>query len=190
MFQTEIIRIENSIRSFITTLVFLAALFCSSAVFSQQENSDEPADDAELTAFRDWVLQCPKDKANSDVDCVLFYRVLLDNGYPLLVFQVTRSQSADNVDDENGQFVVVLDVPLGVFLPAGISISVDDVDFYDLGFERCDQNGCYAGTLLSPQMLSSFKKGMKARISFVDVASQKITATVSLSGFTSGVSAL
>ena len=67
---------------------------------------------------------------------------------------------------------------------------VDETLSLELSFERCDQNGCYAGTLMRDDMVQALKKGREAKISFVDVANQKITTAVSLSGFTAGLRAL
>ncbi len=138
----------------------------------------------ETQQFKDWTVQCPVTDETQKKRCILFYRVLLENGYPLLVFQVSKSPEVDD------RFIGVFDVSLGVYLPTGINVIVDETQSMQLSFERCDQNGCYAGTLMNDDILQALKKGDQGKVTFVDVANQKITASISLSGFTAGLRAL
>ena len=40
---------------------------------------------------------------------------------------------------------MLIQLPLGLFLPAGIQLGVDDGATQNLPVQRCDANGCYAG---------------------------------------------
>ncbi|NKB61719.1 MAG: hypothetical protein GKR95_06130 [Gammaproteobacteria bacterium] len=151
------------------------------SVIAQQTNKEK---ELETQQFKDWTVQCPVTDETQKKRCILFYRVLLKNGYPLLVFQVSKSPEVDD------RFIGVFDVPLGVYLPTGINVIVDETQSMQLSFERCDQNGCYAGTLMNDDILQALKKGDQGKVTFVDVANQKITASISLSGFTAGLRAL
>ncbi|NKB75881.1 MAG: hypothetical protein GKR96_02275 [Gammaproteobacteria bacterium] len=171
----------NRIGLYSALLISLLWVFLTWSAFTFAQ---ETTDNVETQQFTDWTVQCTVTDGTQKTICVLFYRVLLDNGYPLLVFQVTKSPEVDD------RFIGVFDVPLGVYLPTGVTMTIDNAESIQLSFERCDQNGCYAGTSLSEEIVQSLKKGQQAKVTFIDIANQKITATVSLDGFTAGLRAL
>ena len=158
----------------------LLSLFLFGLIFSPSNVVKAQTSPSEKS-FKEWIMRCPDGKESRVNPCILFHRILLDNGYPLVVVQISRSAQ------QQGDFLAIFDVPLGVYLPTGITVTIDEGETFRLNFERCDQNGCYAGTILSNEIIESLKRGKKALLSFVDAASQKITATVSLSGITAGL---
>lgn len=174
------VRGHNIMKLIVAQLVALAIM----TSFSQAYGQSTPSYPPDTRIIKDWLLSCPNEHEPNPQPCVLYHRVLLDNGYPLIIFQITRSL------EQVGDFLAIFDVPLGVYLPEGIMLTIDNGDSIKIEFERCDQNSCYAGTLLSNEVVSSLKKGQEATLTFVDVANQKITATISLSGVTSGFESL
>lgn len=71
---------------------------------------------------------------------------------------------------------MVLTAPLGVLLPAGLSLSVDGAKPILLPFERCASGGCDATALLDRQALEKFEKGKILTVRYVlsDTASADI----------------
>ncbi len=140
----------------------------------------------ELAAFNDWVVQCVDTENTTPDHCTLYYYISLDNGYPLLVFQINRT----TLQQAGEQYIGIFNVPLGVYLPSGIAVEIDQSVAWHLTFERCDQNGCYAGDLMGNHVISALQQGNEAVVQFTDVAGQLISARISLIGFTDGLGKL
>ena len=81
-------------------------------------------------------------------------------------------------------------LPLGVSLPGGVSITVDDGQPVRLRYERCDGAGCVAPLALGQELIAALKGGRWARVAFFDPSGQEISVPVSLLGFTAGFNAL
>ena len=110
-------------------LAAIATIALSSVAVSAQEAAPKPAPPAE------WSSQCQRRAA---------------------AMRIARWSSV--WVQETGQLVIVVSVrvphaprtpamlvqPLGLFLPAGIQLGVDDRDS-NPPVQRCDANGCYAG---------------------------------------------
>ena len=94
------------------------------------------------------------------------------------------------VPAETRQPVIRIQLPLGLFLPAGVTINVDESELIKLPIQTCEPNGCYAGSPVSESLLSAMQKGDQLVISFQNLQKNSITIPFSLSGFTAAYSAI
>lgn len=177
----------------LSRLSALTLLFFSLACSAQESATAAAGDpagippDAEIRKFRDWNVQCVRNAQTDASQCTLFQHLNVDSGQRLLTMQVNQLTAAEG---EPGTLAVVVTVPLGVHLPSGMRMQVDDGTPLDLTYERCDQGGCYAGTLLGGELLEALVAGSKSRVTFNNLRGESITATLSLNGFTAGYQAM
>ena len=82
-----------------------------------------------------------------------------------------------------GQPVMMIQVPVGLYLPAGITVKIDDGAPTQLVVQTCDLKGCYAGDQIAPQLLQAFKSGKQVAITFQNLTKQNITVPLSLTQF-------
>lgn len=75
-------------------------------------------------------------------------------------------------------------IPLGVFLPAGLSYSVDGSTPTRLDLQTCDPQGCYATTDVTDDLLRSMKAGKELSLAFQNLQKNTVAVLVSLTGFT------
>jgi len=75
-------------------------------------------------------------------------------------------------------------VPLGLFLPSGLKLNVDDGASEELQLQTCDASGCYAGGQVSETLLAALKRGTTLSILFENLQRQPVTIPVQLAGFT------
>lgn len=80
--------------------------------------------------------------------------------------------------------MLAMTTPLRTFLPAGITIKIDDNPKQVLPHEFCDNIGCHLRVGVKPEVIESMKKGNKINIEFRDGIGQKLAIPVSLKGFT------
>jgi invasion protein IalB len=79
--------------------------------------------------------------------------------------------------------VMMIQVPVGLYLPGGISLQVDDKKPEQLAVQTCDLNGCYAGSQISKDLLAAMESGTRLAIIFQNTAQEKITVPLSIGNF-------
>ena len=134
--------------------------------------------------FRDWTARCEDRKNGPGEVCYIFQNLLLKSqNKPLLHVAVGYL-------DGDKQPVAFLTLPLGVSLPGGLSLTVDDGKPLRLRYERCETSGCIAPLALTDTLVKSLKGGRWARVAFFDVRRREVSVPVSLIGFTAGFNSL
>ena len=92
--------------------------------------------------FSDWELTCPQaavppDRGDRDGNCRLHQtQAVADGRAVVFLFNVVR---------QNGRPIAIVSTPLNVYLPAGLSLSVDGGRPVRALFETCNVSGCHAG---------------------------------------------
>jgi invasion protein IalB len=134
--------------------------------------------------FRDWTARCETRKDSKQQTCFVFQNLLLKKeNKRLLHVAVGYLVSKD-------QPVAFFTLPLGVSLPGGVSVTVDDGKPVRVRYERCDASGCLAPLALTEALVKSLKGGRWARVAFFDATRREVSVPVSLLGFTSGLNSL
>ena len=88
------------------------------------------------------------------------------------------------------QSLIIFTLPLGISLPQGVSLQVDEGEAKRFPIELCLRDGCRAVLPLGDELASSFKSGTQGKVTFQDPNRNPITLPVSLKGFTAGYKAL
>ncbi len=81
-------------------------------------------------------------------------------------------------------------LPLGVLLPPGIGLKIDQGDSMGLPFRSCDSGGCSTPWKLSDADVAALKKGNELMVIFKDIEGKSLGLPVSLSGFTAAFTRL
>lgn len=79
--------------------------------------------------------------------------------------------------------IAVVQLPLGLNLPAGAKLQVDDSKTVDLQIQTCEQRGCYANTPIPAEMLAAMKSGKQLKVSFQNLAKEVISIPMPLADF-------
>jgi invasion protein IalB len=109
---------------------------------------------------------------------VIEQRVVLSNSGQLLAAVTIR------LPPDSSTPVMMIQTPFGLNLPAGLKLAIDEKPFETLPLQTCDGGGCYAGNVVSPELLGALKQGTTLSITFQDSAQRDIAVPVSLNGFT------
>ena len=81
--------------------------------------------------------------------------------------------------------VGLVQLPLGLNLPAGAKLQVDDGKASDLQIQTCEARGCYANLQIAPEMLTALKSGKQLKVSFQNLAKETIAIPMPLADFAS-----
>jgi len=172
-------------RLLLTTAFAVAMAMTASSTTFAQETSNAERSEVTTERFRDWALRCQSEGDRRQ--CSIFQR---------LVVQETNQVALNLVigfgqDVEGKQVpIAVFTFPLGIYLPAGAAIRVDEGEPVRLEIERCINRGCQSAVALEPAQLEAFKAGREAIVTIGQDREQAVDLRVSLSGFSAAYDAL
>ena len=165
----------------------LVALFIVLAGVAELTLGAAPA--VALDRFEDWEVSCASPssastpaKDNKKLCRMTQNHVDQKSGRTVLLFTLVKGRT--------GRMNVIVSVPMGIYLPPGITISIDGSERFRLLFETCNQSGCHGGYELSAQTLGAFRRGLVAQHSFYTAKNNRVDIPVSLKGFSKAFSRL
>lgn len=166
--------------------VFLAAGLCLPAA-AQQPAEGAKKEAAKTQQGSAWVKLCEdqklkqggNDKEAKTVNVCLTHheRFHPNTGQPLI------SAAIRELDDPKQRTVMIM-VPLGRMLPAGLIMKVDEKEGVKLQYSYCTALGCVAEVPATDDIIGKLKKGSELIIGTVDISRRKIAFKVPLNGFT------
>ena len=82
--------------------------------------------------------------------------------------------------------VMMIQLPVGLFLPGGVNLQIDEGKSQALVIQTCDLKGCYAATTVSPELLGALKSGKRLSVTFQNLNKENVNLAFVLSGFAEG----
>ena len=132
----------------------------------------------------DWQVRCDTPPGAKSEQCVLMQFVTAEDrenvGLTVIVLKTA---------DKKSRIMRVL-APLGVLLPSGLGLKIDDTDLGRAGFVRCLPNGCVAEVILEDKLLNQLETGKTATFIIFQTPEEGIGIPISLNGFADGFKAL
>jgi invasion protein IalB len=80
--------------------------------------------------------------------------------------------------------VTMVQVPLGLFLPAGVTVDIDGDMARNYPLQTCNANGCFVGFPLSDDQLKRMLTGGRLNVTFQYLNKKPVILPMSLEGFT------
>jgi len=81
-------------------------------------------------------------------------------------------------------------VPLGVLLPTGLGLKIDNQDVGNAPFLKCSKRGCIAEVVLQDEVIKKLKTGTNAMFIIFDTPEAGIGIPISLQGFGEALNSL
>jgi invasion protein IalB len=132
----------------------------------------------------DWDLRCDTPAGAQNEQCVIMQFVTAEDrenvGLSVVVMKTADKQS---------RILRVL-APLGVLLPRGLGLRIDDQDMGTTGFIRCLPNGCVSEVLMDDALIGQLRSGKQAMFIIFQTPEEGIGVPISLNGFGEGFDAL
>ena len=161
----------RAVLSFLAGLALLAAAGRAYAADSQGAIKDKHGD---------WVTRCETPPGAASEQCAIVLSVV-DQDRPNLLLVVIVLNTADR----KTRLMRVI-APLGVLLPPGVSLRIDDTDAGRLSFLQCLPNGCVAQLALDDALLGKLKSGKTATLGIFQTPEQGVGIQAPLAGFKEG----
>ncbi len=130
--------------------------------------------------FGDWQIRCDTPPGAQSEQCALIQSVTAEDR-PNVGLTVIVLKTAD----QKNKLMRVL-APLGVLLPEGLGLKINQVDIGRAGFVRCLPNGCVAEVVMDDALLTKLRTGQTATFIIFQTPEEGIGIPVSLKGFADG----
>ena len=124
-----------------------------------------------------WVARCASASRDAPLECAVEETAVLTKTGQLIVLVNIRVASDTRTP------VALVQLPLGLNLPAGAKLQVDDGKTVDLQIQTCENRGCYANLPIAPDMLAAMRSGKQLKVSFQNLAKDAITIPMPLTDF-------
>ena len=126
-----------------------------------------------------WAARCTSASRDAPLECAIEQTAVLSKTGQLIVLVNIRVPSDTHAP------VLLLQLPLGINLPVGAKLQVDDGKTADLQIQTCDNRGCYASIPIAADLLAALKSGKQLKLSFQNLNKETITIPMPLTDFAS-----
>jgi invasion protein IalB len=124
-----------------------------------------------------WVARCSSASRDAPLECAMEETAVLSKTGQLIILVNIRVQSDTHTP------VALVQLPLGLNLPAGAKFQVDDGKSIDLQVQTCENRGCYASTPIAPDVLTALRSGKQLKVSFQNLGKETISIPIPLADF-------
>ncbi|QPF87509.1 invasion associated locus B family protein [Bradyrhizobium genosp. L] len=124
-----------------------------------------------------WVARCTSASRDAPLECAMEQTAVLSKTGQLVVLVNIR------VPGDTRTPVALIQLPLGLNLPSGAKLQVDDGKTVDVPIQTCEARGCYINAPVGADVLAQLKSGKQLKVSFLNLAKETITIPMPLADF-------
>jgi invasion protein IalB len=124
-----------------------------------------------------WNARCTSASRAAPLECAMEQTAVLSKTGQLIVLVNIR------VPADTKAPVALVQLPLGLHLPGGAKLQVDDGKATELQIQTCENRGCYAGSAIAPDLLAALRSGKQLKVSFQNLGKENITIPIPLTDF-------
>jgi invasion protein IalB len=134
--------------------------------------------------FKDWTVRCGRRSEQEPQVCEMQQQRVDQENRTVMAVAVGKVPATSDL----GLLIIL---PLGILLPPGVTLQIDDGAEVPLEVDRCERQGCRIEMLLEPELLNRLKGGSQAKVFFEAFdpkgERQRLGVPISLLGFTAAL---
>src|ERR1700688_194036 len=138
------------------------------------------AQGAVKSVHKDWQIRCDTPPGAKAEQCALIQSVTAEDranvGLTVIVLKTADAKSR----------LMRVVAPLGVLLPSGLGLKIDQADIGRAGFVRCLPNGCIAEVVMDDTLIGKLRNGQTSTFIIFQTPEEGIGFPMSLKGFGEG----
>jgi invasion protein IalB len=138
------------------------------------------AQGAVKSVHKDWQIRCDAPPGAKSEQCALIQSVTAEDranvGLTVIVLKTADAKSR----------LMRVVAPLGVLLPSGLGLKIDQTDVGRAGFVRCLPNGCIAEVVMDDALIAKLRTSKTATFIIFQTPEEGIGFPMSLAGFGEG----
>ena|ERR1041385_2258728 len=169
-FRQDRVAVSSRVAFAVAALVLMLAVPARQAV----------AQGAVRSVHKDWQIRCDTPPGAKTEQCALIQSVTAEDranvGLTVIVLKTA---------DQKSRLMRVV-APLGVLLPSGLGLKIDNADIGRAGFVRCLPNGCIAEVVMDEELMKKLRTGKTATFIIFQTPEEGIGFPMSLAGFGEG----
>ena len=150
------------------------------AMLSALSPGQAAAQGAVKSVFKDWQIRCDTPPGAKSEQCALIQSVTAEDranvGLTVIMLKTADAKSR----------LMRVVAPLGVLLPSGLGLKIDQADIGRAGFVRCLPNGCIAEVVMDDELIKKLRTGKTATFIIFQTPEEGIGFPMSLAGFGDG----
>lgn len=124
-----------------------------------------------------WTVRCTSASRDAPLECAMEQNaVLTKTGQTVVLINI-------RIAPDTRTPVALLQLPLGLNLPIGAKLQVDEGKTVDLQIQTCENRGCYASTPIAADLLGALRSGKQLKVSFQNMAKETIAIPMPLGDF-------
>lgn len=124
-----------------------------------------------------WIVRCTSVSRDAPLECAMEQNAVLTKTGQTIVLVNIR------IAPDTRTPVALLQLPLGLNLPVGAKLQVDEGKAVDLQIQTCENRGCYASTPVAPDLLVALRSGKQLKVFFQNMAKETIAIPMPLGDF-------
>jgi invasion protein IalB len=167
---------QHSIRA--TRQMIVAAALVLAAICGACDRA--AAQGAVRSVHNDWQVRCDTPPGAQGEQCALMQSVTAEDranvGITVIVLKTADAKSR----------LMRVVAPMGVLLPSGLGLKIDQADVGRAGFVRCLPNGCVAEVVMDETLIKQMRTGQTATFIIFQTPEEGIGFPMSLKGFGEG----
>ena len=129
------------------------------------------------TKHGDWQVRCETPPGAAKEQCALLQSIAAEDRSNINLIVIVLKTA----DGKNRLLRVI--APLGVLIPSGLGLKIDDTDIGHAGFVRCLPTGCVAEVVMEDKLLDQLKTGKNAVFIIFQTPEEGIGIPLNLTGF-------
>jgi invasion protein IalB len=161
-------------------IIAAAAMLTIAMATSTGLTSKAAAQGAVKAVFGDWQIRCDTPPGAQSEQCGLIQSVVAEDrsnaGLTVIILKTA---------DQKSKLMRVI-APLGVLLPSGLGLKIDNTDIGKAGFVRCLLNGCVAEVVMDDKLLEQLKTAKTATFIIFETPEEGIGFPLNLKGIAEG----
>jgi invasion protein IalB len=124
-----------------------------------------------------WIARCGSASRDAPLECAIEQNAVLPRTGQLVIAVNIRVPADTHTPS------ALIQLPLGLNIPNGAKLQVDEGKATDLQIQTCEARGCYAGTTIAPDLLAAMKSGKQLKVSFQNLNKETLTVPLPLADF-------
>ena len=124
-----------------------------------------------------WVARCTSASREAPLECAMEQTAVLSKTGQLIVLVNIR------VPGDTRAPMALIQLPLGLNLPVGAKLQVDEGKAVDVAIQTCEARGCYINAPIAADILAQLRAGKQLKVSFQNLAKETITIPMPLADF-------
>jgi invasion protein IalB len=143
-------------------------------------SGDAAAQGAVRSVHGDWQVRCDTPPGAQGEQCALIQSVTAEDRANVGITVILLKTA-----DQKSRLMRVV-APLGVLIPSGLGLKIDNQDVGRAGFVRCLPNGCVAEVILDEKLVGQLRAGQTATFIIFQTPEEGIGFPMALKGFAEG----